>query len=77
MWSLKYDTNDLSAKQKQIMDTENILVFARRERGKRGTDREFGVVRCRLLHLEWMGDGVLLYISGNCIQSLGKNMMEK
>ena len=31
---------------------------------------EFGVNRCKLLHLEWMGSEVLLYTTGNCIQSL-------
>ena len=29
MWNLKYGTNDLSTKQKQIMDMEGRLVFAR------------------------------------------------
>lgn len=28
--------------------------------GDRGTDREFGVGGCRLLPLEWVGDGVLV-----------------
>ena len=34
-------------------------------------DREFGVGGCKLLHLEWMGNEVLLYSTGNYIQSLG------
>ena len=38
-------------------------------RGGRGMDREFGVSRCKLLHLEWISNGVLLYSSGNNIQS--------
>ena len=42
-----------STKQKQIMDMENTLVVARRKRGENGMDREFGVSRCKLLHLEW------------------------
>ena len=58
MWSLKYDTNDLSTKQKQIMDTEGRLVFARVEEEEREADGKLDVGRCRLLHLEWMGDGV-------------------
>ena len=29
MWNLKYGTKDLSTKQKQIMDLENRLGFAR------------------------------------------------
>ena len=31
MWSLKYGPNNLSIKQKQIMDMEDRLGFARRE----------------------------------------------
>ena len=30
-----------------------------------------GVGRCKLLHLEWISNGVLLYRTGNYIQSLG------
>ena len=29
--------------------------------GEGGMDGKFGVGRCRLLHLEWMGDRILLY----------------
>ena len=60
MWSLKYGTSDLSTKQKQIMDMEDKLVFAGGRGKSGGIEGEFGVGRCRLLHLEWMGDGVLL-----------------
>ena len=34
-------------------------------------DGEFGVGRCKLLHLEWIINGVLLYSSGNYVQSHG------
>ena len=34
-------------------------------------DWEFGVNRCKLLHLEWISNEVLLYSRGNNIQSLG------
>ena len=34
-------------------------------------DGEFGVNRCRLLHLESISNGVLLYRIGNYVQSLG------
>ena len=34
-------------------------------------DWEFGVVRGKRLHLEWMGNEVLLYSTGNCVQSFG------
>ena len=36
-----------------------------------GMDREYGVGRCKLLHLEWMNNEILLYSTGNYSQSLG------
>jgi len=30
-----------------------------------GIDGEFGVSRCKLLHLEWISNEVLLYSTGN------------
>ena len=38
-----------------------------------GMDWEFGISRCKLLHLEWINQKVLLYNTGNCIQSPGIN----
>ena len=35
-----------------------------------GVDWEFGVNKCKLLHLEWISNEVLLYSTGNYIQSL-------
>ena len=35
-----------------------------------GMDWEFGVSRCKLLHLEWISNEILLYSTGNSIQSL-------
>ena len=43
-----------------------------REEGEREADGEFGVGRCRLLDVEQMSDGVLMYSTGNCIQPLEK-----
>ena len=31
---------------------------------------EFGVIRCKLLPLEWVSNGILLYTTGNCVWSL-------
>ena len=45
MWSLKYGTNDLATKQKQIVDMENRLVFARGEEEGSGMDWKSGVSR--------------------------------
>ena len=44
IWSLKYGMNDLSTKQKQIMDMEDRLVFARGEEGKGGLTENLGLV---------------------------------
>lgn len=49
---------------------ENRRVIAKGERGGCGRDWAFGVSRCKLGHLEWIGHEVLLYSAGNLIQSL-------
>ena len=41
--------------------------------GGRGMDWEFGVGICTLLHLKWINNKVLLYSTGNYIQSFGIN----
>ena len=56
---------------KQI--TENRFVVAGEEGGGSGMDGEFGVRRCKLLHLEWISDEFLLYSTGKlCPVSWGK-----
>ena len=35
------------------------------------------VIRCQLLYLGWMGSEVLLYSTGNCVQSLGIDRDER
>ena len=57
-------------KAEEIMDMESRHVCWG-EQGERGKDGDSGVGRCRLLCLEWMGYGVLLYSTGNSVQSLG------
>ena len=39
------------------------------QKGEKGSvrDWEFGVSRCKLLHLEWIGNDILLYSPGNYI----------
>ena len=49
---------------------ENRLVVAKGE-GREWMEWEFGVSRCKLLHLECISNEVLLYSTGNYIQSLG------
>ena len=38
--------------------------------GGSGMNGKFGVCGCKLLHLEWVSNEVLLYSTGNAIQSL-------
>ena len=43
-------------------------MVAKVEGGERGMDWEFGVGRCKLLHLEWINNKVLMYSTGNYVQ---------
>ena len=57
-------------------------MVAKGEGGGSGMGREFGVSRCKLLHLEWMDNKVLLYSKGNCVESPGidydgKNILKR
>ena len=45
-------------------------MVAKGELGGSGMDGEFGFSRCKPLHLECMGNEVLLYSTGNYIQVL-------
>ena len=56
---------------------EDRLVFARGQQGERAADREFRLGRFGLLHLEWMGNWVLLYSTENCVWSLGLEKRKK
>ena len=53
-----------------MLDMESRLMVAV-VGGRDWKDREAGVSRCKLLHLEWISDEVLLYSRWNYIQSLG------
>ena len=59
--------------EKKLMDLENRLVVAKGGGGGSGIDWESGVNRCKLLHLKRISNEILLYSTGNYIQSL---MME-
>ena len=50
----------LFTKHKQIKDMESRLVFSRKKEEKSRMDGEFGVGRCKLLHLKWISNGILL-----------------
>jgi len=68
MWNLKCGRN--KPVYKTDLQTEHRLVSPKGWAG-RGTDLEFRVGRCKLLHVEWINNEVLLYreqlpISWNC-----------
>ena len=46
-------------------------MVAKGQGGGSGMYGKFGVSRCKLLHLEWINSKVLLYSTGNYIQSPG------
>ena len=66
MWNLKYGIIEPIYKTERDLDMEKTC-----ESGGSGMDREFGVGGCKLLHVEWMDNGVLLYNIGKYIQPLG------
>ena len=61
---------NLSTKQKQIMDMESRLVVTSGDGVGSGMDWELRVDRCKLLHLQWISNGVLLYSTESHVQSL-------
>ena len=63
---IKYGTN----KKKQTQRHGKQTCGCQWGGGGSGMNWELGVSRCKLLHLEWIGNEVLLYSTGNYIQSL-------
>ena len=53
------------------MGMESRLVVARGESGEKGPNGEFDVGRCKLFHLKWINNRVLMYSIGNCVQYFG------
>ena len=53
----------------RLGDMEKRLLIDEGEKRRRGIDWEFGDRQCKLLHLEWTSNEVLLYSTGNYIQS--------
>ena len=62
---------NLSIEQKQTHRHGEQICGCEGGRGESGMDSEFRVGRCKLFHLEWISNEVLLYSTGNYIQSLG------
>ena len=72
MWNLKYGTNEPIYKTETDSQTWRTNLWLPKEAGRgSGRDWEFAVSRCKLLHLAWMSNEVLLCSAGNYIQSLG------
>ena len=63
MLNLKYGTNEPRPRE-QIFGCQGGV-------GREWDGKEFGVGICKLLHLEWIRNEVLLYSRGNYFQSLG------
>ena len=61
----------LSTKQQQNHRNKEQAVIASGDGEGSGMDGEFGVGRCKLLHLEKISKEILLYRTENYIQSLG------
>ena len=59
---------NLSTKQKQTHRHREQTCDCQGGGGKGGMDWEFGAGRCKLLHLEWINNKVLMYSTGNYIQ---------
>ena len=60
---------NLSTKQKQNHGHREQTCGCQRGAGAgREIEWEFGVSKCKLLHLEWINNKVLMYSTGNCIQ---------
>ena len=53
----------------RLIDMDSRNVVAKGDGGRSGMDWEFGVNGYKLLHLEWIGNEVLLYSTGNYVQS--------
>ena len=52
-------------------------MVAKAEDGGRGVDWEFGTIRYKLLHKDWINNKVLLYSTGSYIQYPVKTIVEK
>ena len=69
MWWLKQ--MNLSTNQTQTHRHREQTCGCQGGEGREGKDGEIGVGRCKLLHLEWISNQVLMFSPGNYIQSLG------
>ena len=68
MWNLKYGRNGPIYKTETDSNIENRLVVTKGEEGECGMDWEFGVSRCKLLHLECIDNKVVLHSLSNLLR---------
>ena len=66
IWNLIYGTNKTFHKKETHGPREQTCSFQGEEGGS-GMGWESGVNRCKLLHLEWASNEILLYSTGNYI----------
>ena len=59
---------NISKTQKQTHRHKEQTCGCQRGGGRGGKDWEFGISRCKLLHIGWINNKVLLYSPGNYIQ---------
>ena len=64
-WNIIYGTNELIYRNEQPLDHGEQTCGCQGGGGGSGMDWEFGVTRCKLLHLEWIRNEILLYSTGN------------
>ena len=76
MWNLKYDTSEHIYETEIDSQTYRTDLWLLRGCG-RGKDWESGISRCKLLHIGWINNKVLLYSPGSNIQHPVINHMEK
>ena len=69
MWDLKYGTDDpIYQKERDQGAKESRLVVPKGKKGRSRMDREMQTFwGCKVLYLEWMGNGILLYSTGNYV----------
>ena len=62
---------NLPVKQKQTHRHREQTCDCHRRGGRELDEWCVGVGRWKLLHLDWISSEILLYSTGNCVQSLG------
>ena len=77
MWPEIVHPGGILKKKKLKRKKERTDLWLPRGRRGGGVDWEFGVSRCKLLHIEWINNKVLLYSTKNYIQYPEINHKEK